>query len=124
MKRFEKNEKMFLIPFAIFVLIVSIICMHSINEQNVIEENFYVPNVFVQHHNYFEQEPQTYAETLADEYTSYGSIKSRVKARTLTNKDLTTNHNKYLGREVFVSEDDTYIFIQLKDGRYECLIKE
>ncbi|MDH6367646.1 MULTISPECIES: hypothetical protein [unclassified Breznakia] len=121
MMKLEKNQKIFLVPLLVFVVVVTIITSISFREREMLAEDFYVPNIFIQSENYFEEDPQVYEVSVPEGYTTYGTIKARAKARTLTNKELSTNHNKYYKGEVFVSDDLQYVYVQVKNGTYERL---
>lgn len=81
---------------------------------------------FVQQDGYFYDQPEVqYEKEIGKEYQKYGKITSFIKYKKSSDlKDLSTNFDDYMNKDVYVNKNDTtYIYLQYDEQRYLKLTK-
>lgn len=81
---------------------------------------------FVQQDGYFYNQSEFhYEKEIEKEYLKYGKITSFIEYKTIADlKDLSTNYNEYMNKDVYLNKaDTTYIYLKYDEQQYLKLKK-
>lgn len=86
----------------------------------------WIPQCFVQQDGYFYNQSEVhYEKEIEKEYLKYGKITSFIEYKTIADlKDLSTNYNEYMNKDVYLNKaDTTYIYLKYDEQQYLKLKK-